>query len=100
MAPTVSARKASPAAHDDLEDLFEYDPGRDNVFQEDNTARTEALQERPKTNVFSNDAGAGLGIDHEIKIAKKRRPVAKLDEARYVSATFPIVAILSMCLMQ
>jgi len=100
MAPTISARKASPAAHDDLEDLFEYDPGMDNVFREDNTGRTEATQERPQTNLFTNDAGAGLGIDHEIKIAKKRQPVAKLDEARYISTTFRIVAVLSMCLMQ
>jgi len=93
MALTIPARKASPAAHDGLDDLFEYDPGMENVFREANKAPSKATQERPKTHTFTSDGGAGLGIDHEIKIAKKRRPIAKLDEARYVSATTRTVAI-------
>jgi hypothetical protein len=31
----------------------------------------------------ADDGGDGLGIDEEVQIKKKRKPIVKLDEARY-----------------
>lgn len=57
---------------DDLNDLFDYDIGLDEVVPDtNNTSKPSAPGD-----------SAGLGLDEEVKVTKKRQPVAKLDEAR------------------
>jgi len=71
----MSARGSSPAAVD-LDDLFNYDVGLDEIIPDNNV---------PNTNTKASgtgDSALGLGLDDEVKITKKRQPVAKLDEAR------------------
>ena len=66
---------------DDLDDsLFDYDVG--DVFRDVDTnmdvsaVRAERMED-----------GAGLGIDEEIKMTKKRAPIPKLDENRFAPNT-------------
>ncbi|KAJ5806959.1 hypothetical protein N7474_010551 [Penicillium riverlandense] len=63
---------------DDLNDLFNYDIGLDEVVP-DTTAANNA------SNPPAPGDSAGLGLDEEVKVTKKRQPVAKLDEARLLS---------------
>lgn len=69
------------AEHDksptDLDDLFNYDIGLDDIFG-DNAAQTANVDiPKPPT---GNPSALGLGLDEEVKVTKKRKPVAKLDE--------------------
>ncbi|KAK4993607.1 chromosome segregation in meiosis-related protein [Elasticomyces elasticus] len=75
--------EAAPAANrDELDDLFNYDAGIDDIFKNlNNETNPEAVNSGRK----GNNADAGLGIDEEIKITKRRAPVAKLDESRLLS---------------
>jgi len=63
------------ATPDDLNDLFDYDIGLEEIIP-DTTATTNAS----KPSVPGDSAG--LGLDEEVKVTKKRHPVAKLDETR------------------
>ena len=80
----VAARNNPPVSNDDLDDLFDYSVPAD-IFQ-DVDADMDAPKQASKTPL--GDAGkerdGGLGIDEEIKVTKKRAPIAKLDEARSV----------------
>lgn len=66
-------RGSSPA---NLNDLFDYDVGLEDIFQgaNDSTADTAS---KP-----ANGDTSGLGLDEEVKVTKKRQPVAKLDDNR------------------
>lgn len=68
------------AGRDDLDDLFDYDAGLDEVFADlepkNIAAPTDTLRKAP--------TNAGLGIDKEVEVVKKPRvPRVKLDENRY-----------------
>ncbi|KAK2810440.1 hypothetical protein FQN50_002929 [Emmonsiellopsis sp. PD_5] len=68
-----------------LDDLFNYDAGLDEIL-----GGVEQSQQTDPSNSANSNAptaagGAGLGLDEEIKVAPKRRPIAKLDEARLLS---------------
>ncbi|KAF7585266.1 chromosome segregation in meiosis- protein [Aspergillus hancockii] len=64
-----------------VNDLFDYDVGLDEILQEaPNTSNI-----RPS--VVPYTSGLGLGLDEEVKVSKKRQPVAKLDETRLLSQT-------------
>ncbi|MCJ1243156.1 chromosome segregation in meiosis- protein [Trapelia coarctata] len=81
---TMPSATTTPAAQptDDLDDLFNYDVD-DDVFadlQPNMDAPPAALKRAsalPKV--------ADLGIDEEIQVVKKRKPIAKLDENRLLS---------------
>ena len=60
----------------DLDDLFNYDVGLDEVVPDNNTSNSNTKASG------AGDAALGLGLDDEVKVSKKRQPVAKLDEAR------------------
>ena len=67
---------------DDLDDLYNYDIDADDAFRDFDADLTV-----PKSKETSKKPNAGtvddvLGIKGEVKVAKKRAPVAKLDEAR------------------
>lgn len=71
----ATEQAGSPDAHD----LFDYDLGLDDILQGSNTASADASKP-------SGDPNA-LGLDEEVKVTKKRQPVAKLDEGRYVTSS-------------
>lgn len=65
------------AEENDLNDLFDYDVGLDDIFQGNSIT--------PKANTSKTpapDDPSGLGLEEEVKVTKKRQPVAKLDEGR------------------
>jgi len=70
----MSDPQPQPGANDDLDDLFADLIGND--------ASKHAGQ-------YSNDRPVAQtnDMDEEIKVTKKRKPVAKLDEARYATNT-------------
>lgn len=70
--------RAAPEPADDLDDLFNYDAGIDAVFNDaDGTNNTVQTDNRVAAEPIRD-------IDEEIKITRKRQPIAKLDEPRYV----------------
>lgn len=69
----------------DIDDLFDYDAGLDDVLKNLPSAQNKETSQA-KSNNHNNrneDATQVLGLDADLKVAKKRAPVAKLDEARY-----------------
>ncbi|KAL8812284.1 MAG: hypothetical protein Q9200_001135 [Gallowayella weberi] len=83
MAPTAPLPGTGPSA-DGLDDLFDYHVNLDDVFRDvdvnmDVPGRKQSAQPTPR------DDGRELGIDEEVKITKKRKPVPKLDEDRLLS---------------
>lgn len=72
----VSERGSSPTAGD-LNDLFDYDIGLDEIIPDNNAPNTYNTKASG-----TGDSALGLGLDEEVKVAKKRQPVAKLDEGR------------------
>ena len=79
-ATNVGARNIPPV--DDLDDsLFDYDVG--DVFRDVDTNMDVLAVQKPAPGADGKENGAGLGIDEEIKVTKKRAPVPKLDENRF-----------------
>ena len=80
----IGANNNPPAPTDDLDDLFDYDVPAD-IFRDDNigTEVPDRLAKAPLGDAGTERTSA-LGIDKEIKITKKRAPVAKLDETKFV----------------
>ncbi|KAJ5929697.1 hypothetical protein N7454_006647 [Penicillium verhagenii] len=64
----------------DINDLFDYDVGLDELFQGNQDASNNEAS-KPA----ADPSSLGLGLDEEVKITKKRQPIAKLDEARLLS---------------
>ena len=79
-AATTTVPAAQPT--DDLDDLFNYDVD-DNVFAEFQT-NTSGSTTAMKISSAAPKV-AGLGIEKEIQVVKKRQPIAKLDENRCVT---------------
>ncbi|MCJ1477211.1 chromosome segregation in meiosis- protein [Lambiella insularis] len=66
---------------DDLDDLFNYDVDPDHAsYNPQRSPDAPAPGQSP-----SRAKPADLGIDEEIQVAKKRKPIAKLDENRLLS---------------
>ncbi|KAL6231769.1 hypothetical protein BDW75DRAFT_219319 [Aspergillus navahoensis] len=79
---TNSAAVAAQSA-DYVNDLFDYDVGLDDILQEINANMSSA--NTPKQSAHPDNSGVVLGLDEEVKVAKKRQPVAKLDENRLLT---------------
>lgn len=78
--PAATTASAAPPP-DDLDDLFNYDVD-DDVF-----ADLQPNMDAPPIAAKSSSTApqvADLGIDEEIQVVKKRKPIAKLDENRCV----------------
>lgn len=73
-----SAMTPNPRANqpDALDDLFDYDAGIDETFNQSNDHATAQPTQRPSTHGDLHQST----LDEEIKITRKRAPVAKLDE--------------------
>lgn len=69
---------------DALDDLLDADISTNNVFRDVDTNMDVSLRRKMSPGADGAENGLGLGIDEEVKISKKRKPVAKLDENRYV----------------
>ena len=70
-----------PPINDDLDELFNYDVDNDLLRETDtnmDVAPKQSTTSREKDGILD-----GLGLDEEIKVTKKRAPIAKLDENRY-----------------
>ena len=69
---------------DDLDDIFNYDAGIDATFNQ--PAQNWNAQDDANNNDSSRQQhDVPENIDEEVKVTKKRKPVAKLDEERYTS---------------
>ncbi|KAL4785849.1 replication fork protection component Swi3-domain-containing protein [Aspergillus varians] len=77
-----SAPEAAPSTNY-VDDLFDYDVGLDGILQEINTNSGSA--NAPKQSAPPDNSGVVLGLDEEVKVDKKRQPVAKLDENRLLT---------------
>ena len=71
-----------PPINDDLDELFNYDVDND-LLRELDTNMDVAPKQSTTSRVMEGGLDSGLGLDEEIKITKKRAPIAKLDETRY-----------------
>jgi len=77
---------ADPLTTATVDDLFNYDTTDDEDPFGDRPSK--AIRDDKATLSPRNakrkvdDGGDGLGIDEEVQIKKKRKPIAKLDEAR------------------
>ena len=85
MARSELEKSLGPPQQDDLDALFEVDTTMDDIF--DSIRRGTDIDGNntrlPNTETHGTSRPAeGLGIDEEVKIVKKRQPVAKLDDAR------------------
>lgn len=80
--PLIDGSPQRPAPRDDLDDLFNYDASMDDAFRDTNNKSDIPTADQAQTRRKNAYGGADLGIDEEIKITKKRQPIAKLDEAR------------------
>jgi replication fork protection complex subunit Csm3/Swi3 len=71
------------AHQDELDEVLGYDAEMEEIFSNlhkpDNKERHDSTKERAASFEPEN-----LGIDEEVKITKKRKPIAKLDSSRYV----------------
>jgi len=71
--PSAVAPNHRAANSDDADDLFNYDAGLEDALQSSNAPRNE-------TNNATGESTANL--DEEVKITRKRAPLARLDEER------------------
>ncbi|KAJ5090420.1 Chromosome segregation in meiosis protein 3 [Penicillium argentinense] len=77
---TVSPERASSPAN--VNGLFDYDVGLEDIFQGANESQADNANDKPQN---GDPSSLGLGLDEEVKVTKKRQPVAKLDENRLLS---------------
>ncbi|OJD13404.1 hypothetical protein AJ78_06138 [Emergomyces pasteurianus Ep9510] len=68
-----------------IDDIFNYDAGLDEILRETEVSQHKDTSDPSRRNTPADSNGANLGLDEEIKVAPKRRPVAKLDEAKLLS---------------
>ena len=82
MLATDVGTRSIPSVRDVDNSLFDYDIG--DVFRDVDTNMDVLAVQKPVARADGNENGAGLGIDEEIRMIKKRVPVPKMDENRFV----------------
>ncbi|KAF7116575.1 hypothetical protein CNMCM5793_005056 [Aspergillus hiratsukae] len=75
-------RNDQPVSPNRADDLFDYDFGLDELLQETPNIPNNGA---PMQSSARDESGLGLGLDEEVKVTRKRQPVAKLDESRLLS---------------
>lgn len=68
---------------DALDDLLDHPSEERDVFRDVDTNMDVPKRRKIPSAAQGIDGAFGLGIDEEVKISKRRKPVAKLDENRY-----------------
>lgn len=92
MPAAVSPNVHPTVEHDDLDDIFNYDAGIDATFNQTQTGQDWNAQNAPNNaNANQHQMDVPVNIDEEVKVTKKRKPVAKLDEDRYVGPTLSLI---------
>ena len=81
MAATDVGTQNTPPIDDMDDSLFDYNVG--DVFRDVDTNMDVPAVQKPAPRAGAKEGGAGLGIDEEIKVTKRRAPVPKLDLNRY-----------------
>lgn len=79
--PSAVAPNPRAGTPDDLDELFNFDAGIDEVANQGDsrTANEDDLQSASR---FAQRTEAS-NVDEEIVVTKRRQPIAKLDETRY-----------------
>ena len=77
--------EASAAPEGGVDDLYNYDVDTNDAFREFESRIDQPNLQKRSSTAAGGSKPDGLGIDEEIKITKKRDPVAKLDESRLVN---------------
>lgn len=69
---------------DTLDDLLDFDTNNNDIFRDVDISMD--LPSRGKSSLHAENSKdvSGLGIDEEIQVQKKRKPVVRLDEHRSV----------------
>ena len=78
----VGARNVPPM-DDDLDNLFNYEIDND-LLREVDTNMDAPPRQHSTSKATDGALEAGLGLDEEIKITRRRAPIPKLDENRCV----------------
>ncbi|KAL8774575.1 MAG: hypothetical protein Q9209_000948 [Squamulea sp. 1 TL-2023] len=82
MASIRPSKEPGPPA-EDMDDMFDYTVDKDVFLDVD--VNMDAPSERQPMEFQPKDSGNVLGLDEQVKIIRKRQPVAKLDENRLLS---------------
>lgn len=73
---------------DALDDLLDRPAEERDVFRDVDTNMDVPMRKKNSTVTHASDGAFGLGIDEEVKISKKRKPIAKLDDDRYACVLY------------
>ena len=67
---------------DALDDLVDYNVNEDDVFRDIDTTMDVPSRRTASPGADISNSISGIGIDEEIQVKKKRKPLPKLDESR------------------
>lgn len=89
----VEPSTAPNPATEEMDDMFDYTVDQD-VFR-DVDVNMDAPSERQAAHLKPKDGRDVLGLDEEVKVTRKRQPVAKLDEERSDSSKRTLFVMLT-----
>lgn len=69
-------------AGDALDDLLDYNTNHNDVFRDVDTNMDVPSRGKASSSADISNSISGIGIDEEIQVKKKRKPIPKLDESR------------------
>ncbi|KAI9721089.1 MAG: hypothetical protein M1812_002570 [Candelaria pacifica] len=84
-APQPAGQRSAATGPDELDDLFNYDASIDEAFRNAEHALNGPIASNESNKAGKKGTSAGLGIDEEIKVTRKRKPIAKLDADRLLA---------------
>ena len=95
---------ADPITRNTVSDLLNYDVSDDDGLFKDIDEALRVGDDKPtispravKRKTDNGKENDILGLDEEVKITKKRKPIAKLDETRFVLLAMILLHGLSVC---
>ncbi len=94
MAPVGPSTAPDPAT-EEMDDMFDYTVDMQDMFRDVNV-NMDAPSERQAANLKPKNGRDVLGLDEEVKVTRKRQPVAKLDEERLDSSRRTLVVMLTI----
>lgn len=69
-------------AGDALDDLLDYNVNQNDIFRDVDTNMDVLSRRKASPGADISTSIPGIGIDEEIQVKKKRKPIPKLDESR------------------
>ena len=79
--PSAVSSEPGAAPPDDLDELFNFDAGIDEALGGSHNRNEHAVDASASR---GGDNAAEIDMDEEIVVTKRRQPIAKMDEERYV----------------